>query len=187
MDNKCILIVDDDQNIASSLKRSLIDEDYEIVYAQSGEEGLQKLAAYNIQLIISDESMPGMTGTELLSMVKDKYPDIVRIMLTGKASIESAMKAVNQGEIFRFFTKPWDDVELKLSIRHGLERYEYEEERRRLLSTIKVQSDELTRLEKQFPGITDIKEDETGAIVLPELSQEELESVRQWCRTKDNP
>ena len=94
------------------------------------------------------------------------------------------MKAVNEGEIYRFFIKPCDNLELKLSIRHGLEKYEMEEEKRLLLGTIKVQSNELSRLEKQHPGITQIEEDESGAIILPELDSEELSSIMEWCRKK---
>jgi response regulator RpfG family c-di-GMP phosphodiesterase len=103
-------------------------------------------------------------------------------MLTGKACIESAMKAVNEGEIFRFFLKPCDALDLKLSIRHGMEKYDLEERNRRLLSTIKVQSDELSRLEKQHPGITQIEEDENGAVIMPELGSDELASIMEWCK-----
>ena len=184
MKKKQIFIVDDEPNIIKALKRALMNEDYDILSAESAEECLKLLEEHQVQLVISDESMPGMPGTEFLSIVRHKYPDIIRIMLTGKASIDAAMKAVNEGEIYRFFIKPCDNLELKLSIRHGLEKYEMEEEKRLLLGTIKVQSNELSRLEKQHPGITQIEEDESGAIILPELDSEELSSIMEWCRKK---
>ncbi len=182
MERECVLLVDDEPNVLQSLKRDMIDEDYAVVTAESAEDGLNLLLQQPVQLIIADESMPGMSGTEFLSIVRQQYPYIIRIILTGKASLESAMKAVNEGEIYRFFTKPWDNIEFKLAIRLGLEKYCLEEEKRILLGTVKVQTEELSHLEKQFPGITDIKTDESGAVVLPELSEEEVASIMNFCR-----
>jgi two-component system, probable response regulator PhcQ len=178
-----ILLVDDETNVLSALERALIDEPYTIYSAGTGEEGLELLSRSKVKVIVSDERMPGMGGAEFLSRVKDLYPQVVRIMLTGHASLESTMKAVNRGEIYRFFIKPWDDTDLILSIRSAVEKYDLEEENRRLLQTVKRQSHELKMLEERFPGISAIKRDKAGRFILPDISNEEIEKiVAEYCK-----
>jgi DNA-binding NtrC family response regulator len=126
-----------------ALERALIDEPYTIICAGNGEESLEQMSRAKVKVIVFDERMPGMWGAEFLSRVKDLYPQVVRIMLTGHASVESTMKAVNRGKIYRFFIKPWDDTDLILSLRSAVEKYDLEEENRRLLRTVKRQSHEL--------------------------------------------
>jgi DNA-binding NtrC family response regulator len=87
------------------------------------------------------------------------------------------MKAVNRGEIYRFFIKPWDDTELILSLRSAVEKYDMEEENRRLLRTVKRQSRELKMLEERFPGISAMQRDDSGSFILPDISDEELEEI----------
>lgn len=101
------------------------------------------------KLVISDERMIGMQGSELLAILKERYPATLRILLTGHATLEAAMKAVNQGEIYRFFTKPWNDTELKFAICSAIERYDLEAETRRLLATVRSQAMEIKVLEKR--------------------------------------
>ncbi len=173
----CILLVDDEPNVLSALQRALMDEPYEILTATSGELGLEALEHKQVRVIVSDERMPGMGGAEFLSQVKERYPAIIRIMLTGHASIESTMKAVNSGEIYRFFTKPWNDAEIVLALRSAVEKYELEEENRRLLKTVVRQSQELKDMERRFPGITEVERDATGCFVMPELSEDEIAQI----------
>jgi DNA-binding NtrC family response regulator len=170
-----ILIVDDDFNVLTSLKRALMDEPYNVLVAENAEEGLELMKKHHIKVVISDEKMPGMSGSEFLSLVKRLYPNTVRIMLTGNASIEAAMNAVNKGEIYRFFSKPWDDIQLRLAIRSAIEKYDLEEENRRLLRMVKRQADELRQLERLYPGITKIQKDEDGSFVLPEIDDADTE------------
>jgi DNA-binding NtrC family response regulator len=169
MDN-AILLVDDETNVVSSLKRALMDEPYNIFTASSGVEGLSILKENRIKLVISDEKMPGMSGSEFLSAVKKLFPDAIRIILTGHASIQAAMTAINKGEIYRFFAKPWNEIELKLAIRSAIEKYDLEEENKRLLKTVKRQASEIQQLEKSYPGITSMQKDTEGNLVLPEIS-----------------
>ncbi len=176
-----LLIVDDEASVISSLKRALIDEAYEIFTANSGSEGLEMLGNNKIKVIISDERMPGMSGAEFFSKVKELRPETIRIMLTGHASIESAMKAVNSGEIYRFFKKPWDDIELKLSIHSAMEKYNLEEENRKLLETIKRQSLDLRLIEELYPNISKIERDDDGCLVIPDMSKDELKSIIEQC------
>jgi len=161
-----ILIVDDESNVLSSIKRALEDEPYEVLTAKSGLEGIEVIRNRDIKVVISDEMMPGMSGSEFLAAVKKIFPDTIRIMLTGHASVEAAMDAVNNGEIYRFFAKPWDDFQLRLAIRSAIEKYDLEEENRQLLRTVRKQADELKMLEKKYPGISDLERDEEGNVVL---------------------
>ena len=179
--SNAILIVDDEPNVISALERALMDEPCEISSAASAEQALQLTALQRFKVIISDERMPGMDGAEFLSVVKKQHPATVRIMLTGHASIEATMRAVNSGEIYRFFTKPWNDYELKLALRSAIEKYDLEEENRRLLRTVKRQAGELRVLEREYPGITTLRRDRTGSVILPEMSDEEVAVIIAEC------
>jgi len=116
-----VLLVDDEPNLLSALRRSLRREPYEILSAASGEEALSILASTEVDVVVSDQNMPGMSGTELLTRIHETYPETVRFMLTGKATLEVAVEAINNGAISRFFTKPCNDVDLAITIRQALE------------------------------------------------------------------
>ncbi|HJV66026.1 MAG TPA: ATP-binding protein [Geomonas sp.] len=131
-----VLVVDDEVNVLKTLRRALRAEPYQLLTAQTGEEALALLQENCCKVVVSDEKMPGMSGTAFLTLVKERWPDSVRIMLTGHATLNAAMNAVNEGEIYRFFSKPWDDLALKFAIRSGLERYDLEARRRALLRAI---------------------------------------------------
>lgn len=170
-----ILIVDDEPYVISALVRVLDDEPYRISGASGGEEALQLMREKPFKVVISDEKMPGMDGADFLTRVKELHPGTVRMMLTGHASVDSAMRAVNRGEIYRFFSKPWNETELRLALRHAVEKYDLEQENRRLLQTVRRQSEELKYLERNFPGISEIKRDSRGAIEIEsDFSGEEL-------------
>jgi DNA-binding NtrC family response regulator len=176
-----ILIVDDEPNVLSALQRVFIDEPYEVRTANSGEEGLKLLGTDRFKVVISDERMPGMGGAEFLSIVKNRYPQIARILLTGYASLEATMKAVNDGEIYRFFTKPWDEYQLKLAIGFAIDKYDLEEENRRLLMTVKRQASELRTLEKRYPGITKVEKTGRGSLIISDIPEEELDQIIEEC------
>lgn len=176
-----ILLVDDEVHVLSALSRALMDEPYEVVTAQSGVAALELLQQRQFKLVVSDERMSGMQGSELLAVIREQYPGTLRILLTGHATLDSAMKAVNQGEIYRFFTKPWNDLELKFAIRSAIEKYDLEAENRRLLSTVKNQAMELKVLERRYPGISRVEKDGHGSFVLPELSEDELQRLKDEC------
>ena len=175
-----ILIVDDEAPVIAALKRALLDEPFEVYGASSGEEALRLMSQQPFKVVISDERMPGMDGAKFLSHVRLRHPETVRIMLTGHASVEATMRAVNSGEIYRFFTKPWEDVMLKMAIRSAIEKYDLEDENRRLLKTVKRQSQELRYLENHFPGIGDVRKDSRGAILI-DLSDDEVAEVVAAC------
>jgi diguanylate cyclase (GGDEF)-like protein/hemerythrin-like metal-binding protein len=125
-DQPCLLLVDDEPNVLNSLKRLLRREGYRILTAQSGAQGLDLLASNRIEVILSDQRMPEMTGSEFLSRAKSLYPDTVRLMLSGYSELAAMTDAVNRGAIYKFLSKPWSDEELKteirLAFRHQKER-----------------------------------------------------------------
>src|SRR5436190_1473831 len=97
-----ILIVDDEENVCNALRRSLRKEGYELFFAHQPKEAFEILKTTKFDLVLSDHLMPNMTGLEFLKLVRDRYPNTVRIMLTGHADMQTAIDAVNQGEIYRF-------------------------------------------------------------------------------------
>ena len=117
-----ILCVDDEEYILKGLRMSLEIDGYKVFTALNGEEALQILDKEPIDLIITDQRMPVMDGAALLRQVRKKYPEIITIMLSGYSDFEALVQAVNEGEIFRFLSKPWDDAELKAVIRTALEQ-----------------------------------------------------------------
>jgi diguanylate cyclase (GGDEF)-like protein/PAS domain S-box-containing protein len=110
---RTLLLVDDEPRILSSLKRLFRREGYQVLTANSASEALELLALNRIQVIISDQRMPVMTGIELLSRVKDLYPDTIRIVLSGYSEIETVTEAINRGAIWKYFTKPWEEDKLR--------------------------------------------------------------------------
>jgi EAL domain-containing protein (putative c-di-GMP-specific phosphodiesterase class I)/ActR/RegA family two-component response regulator len=112
-----LLLVDDEENILSSLTRMLRRDGYRILTATDAQTALEILGREYVQVVISDQRMPGVSGTELLSMVKDMYPDTVRMVLSGYTDLAAVTAAINQGAIYKFLTKPWDDEELRMQVR----------------------------------------------------------------------
>ncbi len=166
MKKHTILIVDDEEMILKSIFRVLRNDNYQILTAQSGEEGLAVLKQYDVHLVISDQKMPGMNGLDFLKRVKIDYPQILTIMLTGHAELEIAMEAINEAGVYKFILKPWNDDDLKVTVRRALEALELICERDSLLQQVKVQDACLQDLEKEFPGISKIERDEDGYIIL---------------------
>ena len=116
-----ILFVDDEPNIIYAALRNLRSQPFEIVTASDAESAKLTLMTRNVDLIVTDENMPGKSGVELLKWVANKFPDIVRISLTGQSNLDVAVRAVNEAEVYRFLQKPCHPFELAMAIRKGLE------------------------------------------------------------------
>ena len=117
-----ILIVDDEENILKTLGR-LLENGYRMFFADSGLKGLEVIKREDIHLVVSDHRMPGMDGIKFLNEVRKISPDTIRIMLTGYADVDLAIKAINEDEVFRFITKPWNNIELLCIIKQGIQHY----------------------------------------------------------------
>lgn len=134
MEKRTVLFVDDEENVLASLKRGLLDEPYETLFAGSGKEALEILEQSQVQVIVTDMRMPDMGGLELLKTAKKEFPHIIRMVLSGCADTDTLLAAINQGEIFRFIEKPWkSNEELKTIIRQAIEYYDLHIEREMLL------------------------------------------------------
>lgn len=153
IDRYRILVVDDEPNVLSALQRSLRGRGYQVTTALGGEIALAMLEELQPHAIISDMRMPGMNGAEFLKASHTHSPDAVRVLLTGYADINSALQAVNEGEIFRYLTKPWDDVQLAAALDEGLERHRLRAERDRLLRLTEQQNTELQALNENLEGL----------------------------------
>jgi diguanylate cyclase (GGDEF)-like protein/PAS domain S-box-containing protein len=129
---RTLLLVDDEPNILSALKRQLRATGLRILTAPGGKEGLALLENETIDVIVSDQRMPGMTGVDFLRAVKTSHPDTVRIVLSGFTELQSVTDAVNEGAIYKFLTKPWDDIQLRGHIQEAVLHKEMADENRRL-------------------------------------------------------
>jgi CheY-like chemotaxis protein len=118
-----ILFVDDDIRVLSALKRMLGTNGYRILTATDTEEAFELLARNRVGLVIADHYMPGMNGTEFLARIRSLHPSCVRIALTGSVNLDIVMDAVNQGAIFKFITKPWQNEQLKETVHEALQHY----------------------------------------------------------------
>ena len=161
-----VMIVDDDLTIRNILRDALSNEPYRILNAGSAEEAIPILDREHVDVVISDEKMPGMSGSEFLSIVRERYPDTIRIILTGHASLESAIRAINQSEIYRFFTKPCNIFDLVITIHQALKYSDLMKEYKRIYKIAKQQSNFIKALENKYPGITEVKRTSTGEIIL---------------------
>jgi response regulator RpfG family c-di-GMP phosphodiesterase len=121
---KKILIVDDEPGILASMRRLLRRDGYEILTANSAKDGFDILAQQEVQVILSDQRMPEMSGTEFLSRARELYPETIRIVLSGYTDLESISDAINRGAIYKFLTKPWDDDLLRENIREAFRHHD---------------------------------------------------------------
>lgn len=136
-DIRTILFVDDEEKVLKSLQRGLLDEPYNCLFANSGQEALQILERNEVHVICTDMRMPEMNGLELLRIVKDKYPQIVRLVLSGYTQVGMLLTAINQGEIFKFITKPWRlEEEFKSIIKQAIDYYNLRAERDQLAAEL---------------------------------------------------
>lgn len=138
-----ILCVDDEPNILSALRRLLRSQKCRILTASSGAEGLEICETEQVDMVISDMRMPEMDGARFLEKVRERWPQTIRLLLTGHADIQSILDAINRGEIYRYLTKPWDDNDIILTIRHALERQQLERETKRLETLTQQQNEVL--------------------------------------------
>ena len=161
-----VLFVDDEPHVTQALKRALRKEPYELLSAGSARDALNMLSKETIDVVVSDEQMPGMSGSDFLAQVAEAYPDTIRIILTGHATMETAIRAINEGRVYRFMTKPVNEVDLVVTIRQALQHKEIMIKAVKLEEIAQRRGRALEDLERRYPGITSIKTDAKGTIVL---------------------
>lgn len=145
-----ILLIDDEPNIIRALRRLFFDEDYQVYSASSGEEGLEILRSAEVDLIIADYRMSGMNGIEFFCHARQVQPDALRIILSGYAEIRTLTEAINEGHIYRFIFKPWNDEELKSTVQLALEQQRLRLENRGLAIELQRKNEQLHDFNRQL-------------------------------------
>jgi EAL domain-containing protein (putative c-di-GMP-specific phosphodiesterase class I)/CheY-like chemotaxis protein len=173
---RTLLLVDDEPNVISSLKRLLRRDGHTILSARSGSEGLEMLAAHKVDVIISDQRMPGMTGVEFLREAKLRHPNTIRIVLSGYTELQSVTDAINEGAIYRFLTKPWDDAQLREQVEKAFEHKELLEENMQLDIKIRTTNQELVAANRHLGDVIhstrkQVEADATSLAVVQEALQ----------------
>ena len=145
-----ILFVDDEVNILKALKRLTRHETWNVLCASRGREALEMMERQPAQVVVSDQRMPEMSGVDMLQAVRDRWPDVVRMMLTGYTEMNVAVDAINRGEIYRLITKPWNDEELKATIRQAFDHYDLKREIKRLNQITREQNFKLQDMNRNL-------------------------------------
>jgi len=141
-----VLIVDDEENILNSIRRQLIEEPYELLLASGPKQALDILEERKVQVLITDYRMPEMTGIELAIAVRQRWPDTIRMILSAYSDVDAILTSINEGHVYKFLNKPWDEHDLALSIRLALETYELNERNANLVEVVEEQNANLKEL-----------------------------------------
>jgi DNA-binding NtrC family response regulator len=136
-----VLVVDDETEVREALRRVLESDGYTVLDAPGGAEALQLLQSTPVELVISDNSMPGMSGVDLLKLVRVRHPQVMRIMLTGDQDPETPVRSINESEVYRFIRKPWNNRDLRTIIHFAFQVAQLEEDKRQLITLGRKQRD----------------------------------------------
>ncbi|MGH8352718.1 MAG: response regulator [Pseudomonas sp.] len=173
-----IQLVDDEPQILKSLQRVLRPHNWEIHAFDDPQVALQALTEHNYAVVISDLRMPQLDGITYLQFAKQRQPRALRMLLTAHGDRLSMMKAINQAEIYRFLSKPWEDYEIETAVRSAIDLHQLRDENQRLLAQVRAQQSaldrqqqELLRLEAEHPGLTRVKRDADGSVLIEELDE----------------
>ena len=147
-----VLFVDDEVNILKALQRLLRTEDMNVLCASRAAEALELLEKHPTQVVVTDQRMPEMSGVDFLAHVRDRQPDIVRMMLTGYTEMKVAVDAINRGEIYRLITKPWNDDELRATLRQAFDHADLKAEIKRLNHVTREQNFKLQDMNRNLEG-----------------------------------
>jgi len=173
-----LLLVDDEVNILRSLERALYREGYQIQKANNALEGLELLEKHQFGVIVSDHLMPKMTGVEFLSQVKERYPDTVRIILSGYIDLNLVTDAINKGAIYKFLNKPWEDDLLRANIKEAFQHHELRSENVRLSNALQDANRALETINQELEQRVEQKSREVVFnLNTLKLSQEMLENL----------
>ena len=151
-----ILVVDDEPDVVKSIQ-DLLRFDYKVLGATRATDGLRLLGEQPIHVVLTDQRMPEMTGVEFLRRLRETHPDTVRLLITGYADIRAVIDAINEGNVYRYITKPWEPEELQAVIKESVERYELVAERKRLMGELKSKNEELLRANDELSRANELK------------------------------
>jgi DNA-binding NtrC family response regulator len=153
--HRTVLLVDDDENVRDSLDKIIEGAGHTCFVAENGPQALAMLRKRAVHAIITDHDMPGMDGVELLKLVSTRYPQIARILITGRADAQTAVRAINVGQAYRYLNKPCRSAELLTTLHFAFEVSDAEVESRRLGDQLRVQTAMLAEIRTRFPGVVE--------------------------------
>jgi len=157
-----VLFLDDEESILSSIKRLFINASFGIAATSNPDEAREILAKEEIKVILSDHRMPEISGVVFLQEVKEKFPDVIRILFTGYAEVSAAEEAINIGEVYRFISKPWNTDELRATVKQAIERYDLVAENRHLFEETKRKNEELEVLNRKLKNMYEMQKEFTS-------------------------
>jgi response regulator RpfG family c-di-GMP phosphodiesterase len=153
---QAVLLVDDDRNLLHGLARALRRQPYTLYTATSAEEAMSVLKSRKVDVVVSDEHMPGMCGGDLMAWTANHCPEVTRIVLTGHPTVENAVRAINEGRVYQFFTKPCDPILLAMTIRKALEHRELVRETDRLTDLNRRHEEARRRCRQDVGALRDV-------------------------------
>ena len=175
---RVLLLLDDEENILTSLTRLLRGDGYRILKTTSAQRGFELLASEPVGVILSDQRMPEMSGTEFLRRAKQLYPDTIRMVLSGYTDLKSITDAINEGAVYKFLTKPWEDDLLRGSVAEAFERFEMGQENQRLTQKLQSTNAALSNTKRELENHVEQKTNEAlGNLAVLQVSQQLLEEL----------
>jgi response regulator RpfG family c-di-GMP phosphodiesterase len=145
-----ILFVDDEEKILAAITRIFAGHGYELVFASSGTEGLDRLRTHRVSVIVSDLRMPGMDGIQFLAAAAEISPDSVRLVLSAFTDLDTVMAAINTGHVWRYITKPWEDNDLVMSVKNAVGVHERDTKIKRLLEQLEEKNTEIAEINSRY-------------------------------------
>lgn len=170
---RTILIVDDEDQVREALSKLLEREGYTVTTAEGPTEALEILRGQPIKLVISDQNMPDMSGIEFFRLIRERHPSVCRIMLTADPERDTIIRAINEGEVYRFLPKPWSNTVLRVTVYFAFEAIQLEEENRRLLQALRRQLQFVRSLERDFPYLAALARQEEAELLLAQTDRME--------------
>ncbi len=156
VNKRCLLVVDDEPDLVQSVK-DLLRLDYRVLTATRAAEGLQIMQREKVHIVMSDQRMPEMTGVEFLKHLRDSFPDTIRLLFTAYADLNAVTDAINQGNVYRYISKPWEPEELKTVLRQAVDYYDLQEERRALIREVQEKNQQLEKVNAELHRANDLK------------------------------
>jgi len=164
-----ILLLDDERNILNALTRLLRSEERQIFTAETAAEAWKELREVGgVDLVISDNRLPDISGIDFLVKVRQLFPDTIRILITGYPGLDSAIEAINKGQVYRYIPKPWENKELKLIVQQALDYYDVVKDNRALLRIARHQAELLKAAQKKYPELSQTGFDKAGMYIIDE-------------------
>lgn len=148
-----LLVVDDEPNIVKAIGRLFRGAPINLLTAASGEEALEVIASNQVHVLVTDNRMPGMSGIDLVQRVRERSPDTVRLIISGQSDMDAVLDAINEGEVFRFLTKPWNDIDLKITVNLALAHRRLQDDNRELRRQVDRLYSIIRLLEEKHPTL----------------------------------